>query len=197
MFSTAPAGQVYESGMQVIKGRSPWGDIPLTVEAKFAAATLAATAFPGGRVGSRNAAGEIVLSNAGNDSVPIHLFYGNYDPAVRNDGVSPVSGKKRWASVTTRNIAAGMVGMPGLEIQTTEFVPASTTGVPYAPDQWLTTDADGKVQNNATFGTDWIVGITSFGTPARTIDPLPTSPVTQNAYGTPLITFYTFFHPAS
>ena len=97
-----------------------------------------------------------------------------------------------------KGVAVGLVATGGYELQTTEY----NTALSYAPNQLLTTMStsgnEGKLTNaSVTQYTTWVCGVTSFGTPKRTIDTAPTGPVTANAYKVPVLTFWSFFLPAA
>jgi hypothetical protein len=109
--------------------------------------------------------------------VPIFAWNGfnNFDTMGADEGNISLFGNMKGQS--------GLVGLGSYELQTTEFV----TGV-YAPNTPLTvdntaTDDLGKVKAGA-FYTDTIVGVVSDGQ-------------SKNAHGRDVVTFWSYFLPAS
>lgn len=199
MFTNGTLNQVYDHYVSVVRGRGPGRDIPLMRDALYTDALQNGDFFPAGRCGHMNSAGRFVLGpDAAKTAVPYHFWYGNRDPATGLSGTNTSSGKVHWVSATNKKVSA-LVGLQGVaELQTTEFDATKT----YTPNDYLTADADGKLTNDVgaavkpRCGIDWVVGICTWGTKGRQgVDVEPTSPVSVNAYGVSMLTFYTFFFP--
>jgi len=111
------------------------------------------------------------------NEVPVFAWNGfsNFDTMGADDGNISLYGNKKGVS--------GLVGLGSFELQTTEFVDdVYAPNTPLAVDNTATVDL-GKVKPGA-FYTDTIVGVVSDG-------------LSTNAHGREIVTFWTYFLPAT
>ena len=184
--------QMYEQALDPLKG---WFHLSaLDKSAKLAAALLAAaTDVPAGRVAHLDASGEFALGGSGTQ-MPIFLWNGSTHPDVTNNGVSPTTSVQHWVAIAPTGVMSGLVATGGYELQTTEFDTTQT----YAPNEPLTADADGILSNQtAVQYTNWICGICSWHVQGDNQSTAATSPVGNNAHGVSVLSFWTYFLPAS
>jgi hypothetical protein len=167
---------------------------------------VSATVVPAGRVAVLNDVGEFILDRtdasltAQATAMPIFLWNGSDHPDVYNDGTSPVTSTVHWHGISPTGVMSGLVATGGYELQTTEFDTAQT----YAVNQPLTASALGVLTNaGITVYTTWICGICSSHVQGdnQAVDAVqaasPGSPEGLNAHGVSVLTFWTYFLPAS
>lgn len=207
------ASQMYKNALNPVKG---WYALSaLTKSAPLHPALLQNTdVLPAGRVAVLDDLGRFVLAGyegqggvAGRNLVtqmPIFLWQGAGDLDV--NAYNP-----NWYGISPTGVAEGLVATGGYEVQTTEFDETKT----YKPNDLLTvTTGDeineaGKLVNGATPFEDWIVGVCATHTNWRVEDGhygpggeyegrWPGSqPVGYNAHGVKVLSFWTYFLPAS
>ena len=148
---------------------------------------------PAGRVMHLNASGTLDRGGSGTQ-MPLFLKIGKNEGSVWDSGVSSVSAKTFWWTIDSTGIATCLVATGGFEVQSSEYVKT----VDYAANDLLTANATGLLTNvNAVQYTNWICGVCSKHRGGDYESTAPIIPTGANADGVDVITFWTYFLPAS
>ncbi|HRV29023.1 MAG TPA: hypothetical protein P5522_09585 [Spirochaetia bacterium] len=151
-------------------------------------ATAALSSAYAGRIVSIDSSGNFQLGNGGDVTVmPLMLLGGIESPAVYSEAAD-----NDWVPARTGDTAVAAVMTGGFELQSTEFDSDET----YAPNTYLTADANGILTPVSSVAGSWVVGICSVYENQENNQPVPTQlPVGRNANGRYVVTFWSYFLP--